>query len=115
MTGFQILAADAADGGVTADGAGERTIGDGTGVASTDTAQTVTAAVGGNCTADPQILDYAAGLEIPEQSLDRAVCTQGKSGDGIAAAVKGAAEGGNGCKAGACQVQITGQHDGFSL
>ena len=35
MTGFQILAADAADGGVTADGAGERTIGDGTGVAST--------------------------------------------------------------------------------
>ena len=68
---------------------------------------------GGNGPLHAEILHDRALLDGSEQSLRAAVTREGKAGDGVAAAVKHAAKGGDAGKADSCKVEIGFEHRRF--
>ena len=61
-----------------------------------------------------EVTDHRALLNIAEQSLVRGSRLQGQTGNGVAVALKGAAEGGNGGKICTTQVNVRLQRHGLS-
>ena len=62
-----------------------------------------------------QIFDHGGFLQVPEQAPVAAAAVERNAGDGVALAVEVAAEGRDGGKVGAGQVNVAGENDGLAL
>ena len=102
----QVGTGDAAHNGCAGGNALEPAVDERTGVAAYDAAYGGAAAGGHRAASDGQIMYHAVGLDVAEEARHRAVVNQAQAADGVAVAVKGAAEGGDTGKVNAGQVQV---------
>ncbi len=93
LAGAFVAACDAADAGFAADRAAERAALDHAAVAACDAADVFGAARGGDLAGDVQVAHLRALLDIAEEAHCGAALGEGKAGNGVPAAVEGAAEG----------------------
>ena len=94
---------------------GKRTHRDGPLVLPCQAAQNVFAVSGRDAARDVEIPHRAGGLYVPKQSPHIAAAGDGQAGDGVSLSLKGAAEGRDGGKVHAGQINVRLQIDGFPL
>lgn len=94
---------------------GKRAVCDGALVIPSQAAQGIFAVAGGDGARDTEIPHGPGGLYVAEQAPHIPAACDRQAGDGVALALKGAAEGGNGGKFCPRQVKIRLQIDSFPL